>query len=67
MIREELPQLKRNEDALRIIERARRKLRRFSREPWERDDLHAFIDNLQGVLSDLHSAISDTWFRLEGS
>ncbi|HBO11521.1 MAG TPA: alpha-E domain-containing protein [Halieaceae bacterium] len=66
-IREELPQLKRNEDALRIIERARRKLRRFSREPWERDDLHAFIDNLQGVLSDLHSAISDTWFRLEGS
>ncbi len=66
-IREELPQLTRNEDALRVIERARRKLRRFDREPWERDDLHAFIDDLQGVLSDLHGAISDTWFRVDGS
>ena len=66
-IREELPPLKRNEDALRVIERARRKLSRFDRRTWERDDLHAFIEDLQGVLSSLHRAISDTWFRVERS
>jgi uncharacterized alpha-E superfamily protein len=66
-IREELPPLKRNEEALRVIERARRKLRRFDRADWERDDLHVFIDDLQGVLSSLHGAIADTWFRVDGS
>jgi uncharacterized alpha-E superfamily protein len=64
-IREELPPLKRNEEALRVIERARRKLRRFFRTEWERDELHAFIEDLQLVLNSLDNAISDRWFRFE--
>ena len=64
-IREELGPLRGNEEALRVIERARRKLRRFFRTEWEREELHAFIDDLQLVLNTLHDAISDRWFRFE--
>lgn len=65
-IREELTPLGRNEASLRVVERARRRLRRFSRQPWDREALHAFIDDLQAVLCALHGAISDTWFRVDG-
>jgi uncharacterized alpha-E superfamily protein len=64
-IREELGPLKGNEEALRVIERARRKLRRFFRTEWERDELHAFIEDLQLVLNSLDNTISDRWFRFE--
>jgi uncharacterized alpha-E superfamily protein len=64
-IREELTPLGRHEASLRVIERARRKLRRFEREDWDREALHVFIEDLQTVLSDLHGAISATWFQVE--
>jgi uncharacterized alpha-E superfamily protein len=64
-IREDLTPLRGHEQTLRAIERARRKLRRFARSDWDREALHAFIDDLQGTINGLHDAISDTWFRFD--
>lgn len=62
-IREELGPLSNNKLALRIIERTRRKLRNFEASAFEDHALHAYIDDLQLILSDMHGAISDTWFN----
>jgi uncharacterized alpha-E superfamily protein len=64
-IREELGPLQANQNALRVVERARRKLRQYDPETSTRDELHRFIDNFQLTLCDLHAAISDTWFHPE--
>ena len=61
-LRVELNQLGNNAQPLRVIERARRKLRGFEAESMEAAQVHAFIDELQGSLSELHQAISQTWF-----
>jgi uncharacterized alpha-E superfamily protein len=64
-IREELGPLRNHEETLKRVNRARRKLRHFAAERYNRDELHAFIDDLQVVLSDVHAAISNTWFRFD--
>ena len=64
-IREELGPLRTNKDALRVVERARRKLRRFDPNAATREELHRFIDSFQLTLIDLSSAITDTWFQPE--
>ncbi len=64
-IREELGPLKNNKDALRVNERARRRLRKFESTQVSREQLHDFIDAFQRVLIDLHSAIDSTWFRTD--
>jgi len=62
-IREEIRQLGNNEAALRVLERSRRKLRHFEASKLEAAELHAYIDELQLIISDLHKAINDTWFH----
>ena len=62
-IREELGPLKNNKLALRVHERARRRLRRFEADQVTRQELHDFIDNFQLLLSELHLAIQSTWFQ----
>lgn len=62
-IREELGPLKNNEEALRILERARRRLRGFDGPALSRPELHAFIDDFQVQINTLHNAIVKTWFH----
>ena len=64
-IREELGPLRANKDALRVVERARRKLRRFDPNVATREELHRFIDSFQLTLNDLSAVITDTWFQPE--
>ena len=66
-IREELTPLRNNENALRAINRLRRRLGRLGKEALTREELHAFIDDFQLQLNALHQSISDTWFRTDGS
>jgi len=65
-MREELTPLSNNAVPLRVIERARRRLKRFEANGISREELHHFIDALQVILSDLHGAISSTWFTAGG-
>ncbi|MFN2288087.1 MAG: alpha-E domain-containing protein [Chromatocurvus sp.] len=64
-IREELGPLANKTQALKTVDRALRKLRHFESAKYNRDDLHLCIDQLQVVLSQVHVAISDTWFRFD--
>jgi len=64
-IREELGPLKNNKAALRVVERIRRRLRRFEAEAMTRPELHAFIDDFQLQVNALHQAFHDTWFQPE--
>ncbi len=64
-IREELGPLKNNKAALRVQERARRKLGRFSSEAATREELHRFIDDFQLQINQLHVAIAETWFQAD--
>jgi len=61
-LRTELSELTNNKDAIRTIERIRRKLRGFETAAFSQPELHAFIDELQQAINDLHGAIADTWF-----
>jgi len=61
-IREELRPLVNNEEALRQLERARRKLGRFNAESMSQEEIHRYIDDFQLLLSEIHTAISDAWF-----
>jgi uncharacterized alpha-E superfamily protein len=61
-IREELGQLANNRETLRVVERARRKLRGFEAVSHDPATLHAYIDELQLIINSLHGAIKDTWF-----
>lgn len=65
-LRDELSQLKNAEAALKVIERSRRQLRGFEASKFQGSELHDFIDQLQGTINTLHTAIDDTWF-LSGS
>ena len=64
-IREELGPLKNNRAALRVVERIRRRLRRFEAETMTRPELHAFIDEFQLQLNALHQPVHETWFQPE--
>ncbi len=62
-IREELKPLPHNAEALRQIDRARRKLARFNASKLSGDGVHRFVDGFQVQLSQIHQTISDTWFQ----
>lgn len=64
-IRQELGQFGNHKEARRVVDRARRKLAGFEATNLEAADLHAFIDELQEVFSDLHVSINGTWFHSE--
>jgi uncharacterized alpha-E superfamily protein len=49
-------------ETLRVVERARRKLRGFEAVSHDPATLHAYIDELQLIINSLHGAIKDTWF-----
>ena len=57
--------LPRNEDALRVIGRIRRQLQEAEIGSLQQNDLHAYVDELQLSLGELHSEIARTWFLPE--
>lgn len=64
-IREELRPLHHPGQALGVLDRARRKLSRLNAERMSPEQLQRYIDQFQGLLGDLHAAVSETWFRVE--
>lgn len=64
-IRVELSRLKNHDDALRHLERARRRLARFNAEALTWEQLHRFIDRIQLDLNKLSDSISESWFLPE--
>jgi len=60
--RQSLERLPRNEAALRVAGRLKRNLE--AAEPWRLDQqqLHAYVDELQLAIGDLHTEIARTWF-----
>lgn len=64
-VRGELSKLKNHRAALKITDRARRRLARFDAESATREELHVFIDKLQADLLSLGEEISTTWFLPE--
>ncbi len=61
-IRAELSHLKHNQDAMRHLERARRRLSRFNAQNASWEELHRFIDRIQLDLNKLSESISESWF-----
>lgn len=61
-IRGELKQLKHNEQALKTLERARRRLKRFNPAQASWQELHQFIDDIQLDLYNLGENINQSWF-----
>jgi len=66
-IRQELVPLKNHQDALKVLERSRRSLSRFSPDEARREDLHKFIDCFQIELNTLGTTIISTWFMVDGT
>ena len=64
-IREELGPLKHNRDALKLVDRTRRKLSRFDPHTRSREELHRFIDKFQLDLANLSHTIDRSWFMTE--
>ena len=64
-IRKELLPLKHNREALKVLDRSRRRLSRYHPESSTREELHAFIDAFQANLITLGSVIDETWFSLD--
>jgi uncharacterized alpha-E superfamily protein len=64
-IRDELGGLRNKEEALRLLDRQRRRLSRFKVHEADREQLHGFIDNFQSGLNELSDTISQTWFLPE--
>jgi len=61
-MRTELLPLKHNKEALKVLERSRRRLARFDADTTRRDELHSFIDRFQLELNTLGGIIAATWF-----
>lgn len=61
-LRKELVELNNEREAKKVIERIRRKLRGFEAEDIDQAELHAFIDQVQLMINDLHAAITNSWF-----
>lgn len=60
--RGELKPLPRNEAALRVVGRLKRNLLGTKVERLSQSELHAFVDDLQLGIGDLHAEIARTWF-----
>jgi len=61
-IRQELVPLHNHREALKVLDRTRRKLSRFKADTASREQLHRFIDGFQVELNTLSEIISQTWF-----
>jgi uncharacterized alpha-E superfamily protein len=59
---EELGRLNNNNAAMRVLDRLRRKLRRFDAASMDAAQLHRYIDELQLLINAQHEAIDETWF-----
>lgn len=66
-IRGELKQLNNNDAALKALERARRRLKRFNPEKASWEELHQFIDDIQLDLYNLGETITQSWFQVESN
>lgn len=64
-IRNELGKLSGSEEALKVVSRLSRRLNRLNKQEMTQTQLHAFIDEFQVQLNNLHLAIQDAWFRVE--
>lgn len=62
-IGEELVRLKGHEEPLRLVGRIWRRLNRLTNQEMTQEELHAFIDDFQQQLNELHSSIQDAWFQ----
>lgn len=65
-IRNELGKLSGSEEALKVVSRLSRRLNRLNKQEMTLAELHPFIDEFQVQLNNLHVAIQDTWFRVDG-
>ena len=65
-IRNELGKLSGSEEALKVVSRLSRRLNRLNKQEMTQAELHPFIDEFQVQLNNLHFAIQDTWFRVDG-
>jgi uncharacterized alpha-E superfamily protein len=61
-IRQELAPLKHNREAMKVLERSRRKLARFNAGTASREQLHSFVDRIQAEFNALNDTIAATWF-----
>jgi uncharacterized alpha-E superfamily protein len=61
-VRASLERLPRDEAALRVVGRVNRSLLGAEVDRLSQSDLHAFVDELQLGIGDLHDAIAATWF-----
>jgi len=64
-IRKELVPLNNNQNALRLVNKARRKLSQFDPQVRSREELHIFIDQFQLLLRHLYISIDHTWFMTD--
>jgi uncharacterized alpha-E superfamily protein len=62
-IREELAGLKNRDDTLKLVDRARRRIRRFSSDKFDGEGLHNYIDDFQLLINSIHGSIDRTWFQ----
>jgi uncharacterized alpha-E superfamily protein len=60
--RTSLKRLPRNEAALRVAGRVKRTLASTDLALLSQSELHAFVDDLQLGIGDLHAEIANTWF-----
>lgn len=58
-----LKNLKRNEDAINLLNEVGKKVLRADQAILKQEELHRFIDELQLGLADLHTVISNTYFK----
>ena len=65
-IRNELGKLSGSEEALKVVSRLSRRLNRLNKQEMTQAELHPFIEEFQVQLNNLHVAIKDTWFRVDG-
>jgi uncharacterized alpha-E superfamily protein len=63
-IGQELSRLTNHEEPLRAVGRVWRRLNRLTKEDMTQAELHAFIDDFQQQLNQLHTAIEEAWFRV---
>lgn len=57
-----IAELPRNESTLRVVGRLKRSLTSSDADTLDQEALHAFIDEFQITVSDLHQKLSETWF-----
>ena len=60
-----LAHLPRNDGPLRSSARLQRRINEFDPPRLSLEELHAFIDELQSLLSEVHEQVWSTWFQLD--